>query len=409
MKKKWIASQAAMAFAMAAMTVLLAAGCDDGMTGAVAAVVAGQQNGTGSNHAPSMPDGEIDDDGVLTKYTGNETDVTIPEGVTDIGSGAFRDCTSLESVKIPASVTSIGKYAFWNCTSLTGVDIPASVTSIGGGAFYECESLETVTYNGTLAQWCAMDNDYNLMGKAERVILTGENNMNLKQVDTLKIPDGVERIGIHAFYDCTALTDVTIPASVTSIEGGAFYGCESLETVTYNGTLAQWCAMDNDFWLMHNATSVILTGQNNMNLKQEATLVIPDEATKIGRNAFGGCTSLTGVTIPEGVTSIGYNAFYECTSLASVNISDGVTSIEDSTFCMCKKLNNVTIPDSVKSIGEYAFRYCYDLTSVTYGGTKEQWASMEKGASIFYGTNVTKITDKDDNTFAVDTDGNITD
>ena len=322
MKKKWIASQAAMAFAMAAMTVLLAAGCDDGMTGAVAAVVAGQQNGTGSNHAPSMPDGEIDDDGVLTKYTGNETDVTIPEGVTDIGSGAFRDCTSLESVKIPASVTSIGKYAFWNCTSLTGVDIPASVTSIGGGAFYECESLETVTYNGTLAQWCAMD---------------------------------------------------------------------------------------NDFWLMHNATSVILTGQNNMNLKQEATLVIPDEATKIGRNAFGGCTSLTGVTIPEGVTSIGYNAFYECTSLASVNISDGVTSIEDSTFCMCKKLNNVTIPDSVKSIGEYAFRYCYDLTSVTYGGTKEQWASMEKGASIFYGTNVTKITDKDDNTFAVDTDGNITD
>ena len=42
MKKKWIASQAAMAFAMAAMTVLLAAGCDNGMTGASAHAAAMQ-------------------------------------------------------------------------------------------------------------------------------------------------------------------------------------------------------------------------------------------------------------------------------------------------------------------------------------------------------------------------------
>ena len=32
-------------------------------------------------------------------------------------------------------------------------------------------------------------------------------------------------IGEYAFYNCTGLTDITIPNSVTSIGGGAFYGC----------------------------------------------------------------------------------------------------------------------------------------------------------------------------------------
>ncbi len=49
-----------------------------------------------------------------------DTNFTIPNGVTSIGSSAFRDCTSLTSVTIPNSVTSIGYQAFYGC-SLTSV------------------------------------------------------------------------------------------------------------------------------------------------------------------------------------------------------------------------------------------------------------------------------------------------
>ena len=70
-------------------------------------------------------------DGCLVKYTGEDTEVVVPDGVTSIGEDAFEWCSSLTSVRIPDSVTSIGESAFSCCWSLTSVTIPDGVTSIG--------------------------------------------------------------------------------------------------------------------------------------------------------------------------------------------------------------------------------------------------------------------------------------
>lgn len=99
----------------------------------------------------------IDENGVLTECDQEvKGPVTIPEGVTSIGSRAFSGCSRLTSVTIPDGVTSIGDWAFENCSSLTSVTIPASVKSIGISAFSGCSNLETVNYNGTTAQWAAI-------------------------------------------------------------------------------------------------------------------------------------------------------------------------------------------------------------------------------------------------------------
>ena len=136
---------------------------------------------------------------VITDYNGTDESVSVPSqlggcNVTDIGDGAFSDCTSLTSITIPNGVTSIGWNAFSDCTSLTSVVIPDGVTSIDDSTFDGCTSLASIT-----------------------------------------IPDSVTSIGEYAFYGCTSLTNVVIPDSVKSISsygGGAFVNCPNLKCVT---------------------------------------------------------------------------------------------------------------------------------------------------------------------------------
>ena len=118
-------------------------------------------------------------------------EVTIPDGVTNIGNRAFQDCTDLTSVVIPEGVTSIGEFAFQNCTGLTSITIPDGVTSIGMTAFYGCRSLTSIN-----------------------------------------IPEGVTSIGAFAFFECAELTSIKIPSSVTSIGDFAFSGCNNLNEIT---------------------------------------------------------------------------------------------------------------------------------------------------------------------------------
>jgi hypothetical protein len=73
----------------------------------------------------------------------------------------------------------------------------------------------------------------------------------------------------YAFYQCTSLTSITIPATVDLIHEGAFQGCTSLVSIT-----------------------------------------IPPSVTGIGGRAFTDCTSLASITIPPSIiTSIGIGGY----------------------------------------------------------------------------------------------------
>ena len=137
--------------------------------------------------------------------------------------------------------------------------------------------------------------------------------------------------------------------TVTRIGNNAFSGCSWLTSVTIGNSVTN------------------IGGYAFYNCSGLTSVTIGDGVTSIGGNAFQNCSGLTSVTIPDSVTSIGGYAFYNCRGLTSVTIGDGVTSIGGYAFCNCSGLTSVTIGNSVTSIGEYAFYNCSGLTSVTIG------------------------------------------
>ena len=137
----------------------------------------------------------------------------------------------------------------------------------------------------------------------------------------------VTAVGDKAFYVCSNVTAVHLPATITSIGENAFYRCTKMADVN-----------------------------------------IPDGVVTIAYRAFDECKALTTVTIPSSVVSIGNMAFYQCIAMTQVNFNEGLQTIGTSAFADCKALTQVEFPVSVTSIGQNAFENCTGLTDVTFNG-----------------------------------------
>lgn len=80
------------------------------------------------------------------------TTYTIPDGVREIGGGAFEGAQSLAGIGIPATVTDIDERAFAYCLSLDNITIPSGVTELDPSTFEGCSALATVILPATLKE-----------------------------------------------------------------------------------------------------------------------------------------------------------------------------------------------------------------------------------------------------------------
>ena len=76
--------------------------------------------------------------------------IVIPNNVTNIGVGAFYECSRLTSVTIGNSVTNIGWSAFESCSGLKSITIPNSITRIGWRVFWNCCKLKSITIDKSI-------------------------------------------------------------------------------------------------------------------------------------------------------------------------------------------------------------------------------------------------------------------
>ena len=129
---------------------------------------------------------------VLNSYTGNESNVIVPEKVTHIRYGAFEDNSYVKTINLPENLEEIGGYAFRGCSNLTDI-IGLEKTKI------TCISIDTFR--------------------------------DAEHLKTVKLPSKVQKIGGGAFYRCSDLVNIELPESLIEIGASAFYGCVSLKEI----------------------------------------------------------------------------------------------------------------------------------------------------------------------------------
>ena len=142
------------------------------------------------------------------------TSAEIGDCVTTIDSGAFSGCTNLTSVTIPSGVTNIGSYGFYNC-GLNSLNLPSDITVIEHHAFAYNSNLSNVT----------IPNSVTTIGIQAFA--------NCGGLTSVTIGSGVTDIGASTFRFCYGLTSVTINAVTPPTLGSTAFGSTSSSLVIY--------------------------------------------------------------------------------------------------------------------------------------------------------------------------------
>lgn len=174
---------------------------------------------------------EINDDGVLVKYTGKGGNVIVPDGVVAVGKNVFANNADVKAVTIPESVAEIRAGAFYGCGELAFVTILATDIAIANNAFKGTTPVFRTVIGSKAAEWAR-----------KRQFAVEENVVVLTQNITMKAAIGDTYRIVLKFFKATkyvsgnpAVATVSDKGLVTVKNGGMvqiMVTMENMQTLT---------------------------------------------------------------------------------------------------------------------------------------------------------------------------------
>lgn len=271
----------------------------------------------------------INDENVLTEYTGDSELVVIPDGIQAIDEYSFSGKENVKKVVIPASVTYINSSAFENCFSLNDFEVAE-------------DNEEYYTKDGVI---------YDKKADSQLVLFPCGRD------GAYSVPDTVKTIGDGAFYT-SRLESLEIPASVETIGSGIVDYCSFLTTITVSEDNAIYSSSDGIVYDKSQTRLVIVPP----GISGEHT--IPNTVTELEDFAFYSCYKLTKINLPRKLKTLPMGVFAGCSGLKTIQLPDGLETIEDRAFIGCTSLESITIPEALTNFGAYVFTQCTSLQSI---------------------------------------------
>jgi hypothetical protein len=164
----------------------------------------------------------ITNNGFLVKYTGKDSEITIPQEVVYIAPYVFKNNTYLKRVILPDNITSIAAGTFSNCSNLKEILLPTKLTNIEFGAFSGCVSLTQLDFSKNTA-----------------LVSIGENAFANSGLETVVLPRNLTTLGKSAFYNCNRLVEVWLSSKLNSVETYTFAWSTNLTKIHIPSTITK--------------------------------------------------------------------------------------------------------------------------------------------------------------------------
>lgn len=298
--------------------------------------------------------------------------MTIPSRITVIPDSLFEDCFRLETVILPEGITEIGEWAFYGPQEMRSIQLPSTLKTIGAHAF---QFFGVPDYEEGLL-YINIPDSVEYIGE---YAFSGNGNMT-----SCKLPNSITKIEPYTFYD-SGLESIRIPEGVTEIGEGAFRQ-NPLTSVKLPETLRK---IDNEAFAYGFVYDWYVGTRS---------VIIPDNVTEIGADAFRGCY-LGDIKLPENLTSCGLQAFGgNC--LSAIEFPEGIEILNVPCVMGNENINRIYLPRSLKELSPLAIAkdgyaefhtenapydvdsyWFYDLVMVEdiyFAGTEQEWNALTK-------------------------------